>query len=158
MVVDWLLVIGVSGAAGGLIVETMRPLLERGLRAWGRPAYRKRLRAVVAGAAGMTPSRPTRVHEPEREVLAEPPRGPFLYLTELQLADLRCFAEASLSLRFPGEPSGLKLPNVNLLLGDNGSGKSTVLRAAAMAALGPILDSSGFLPYPPRPAHRSPAA
>ena len=41
------------------------------------------------------------------------------------------------------------MPNVNLLLGDNGSGKTSVLRAAALAALGPILasGSAGFVPY-----------
>jgi energy-coupling factor transporter ATP-binding protein EcfA2 len=36
-----------------------------------------------------------------------------------------------------------RLRNVNLLLGDNGSGKTTVLRAIAMAALGPAAGSSG---------------
>src|SRR5580704_1821743 len=30
-----------------------------------------------------------------------------------------------------------KLPNVNLLLGDNASGKTTVLQAISLAALGP---------------------
>jgi hypothetical protein len=78
---------------------------------------------------------------------AERPRAPYLYLTELYIENFRCFSEARLSLRFPGEGTGLRLPNVNLLLGDNGSGKSTVLRAAAMVALGPLLDSSGFVPY-----------
>jgi hypothetical protein len=35
-----------------------------------------------------------------------------------------------------------RLPNVNLLLGDNGAGKSTVLRAIAMAALGPSFEDA----------------
>lgn len=72
---------------------------------------------------------------------------PFLYLTALRLTGFRCFNEAQVEFRFPGEDSNLRHPNVNLLLGNNGSGKSSVLRAAAMASLGPILDSSGFVPY-----------
>jgi energy-coupling factor transporter ATP-binding protein EcfA2 len=72
---------------------------------------------------------------------------PYFYATSLLMANLRCFPHARIDLRFPGEDSNLTLPNVNLLLGDNGSGKSTILRAIAMAALGPVLDSSGFVPY-----------
>ena len=72
---------------------------------------------------------------------------PFFYLTDLRVANLRCFPEATLALRFPGEGVDLQFPNVNLLLGDNGSGKSTLLRAAAMTALAPVLEGSGFVPY-----------
>jgi len=39
------------------------------------------------------------------------------------------------------------LPNVNLLLGDNGLGKTTLLKAIALAALGPAVDRSGIYPY-----------
>lgn len=35
-----------------------------------------------------------------------------------------------------------KLPNVNLLLGDNGSGKTTVLQAIALATLGPAVEDA----------------
>ncbi|WP_285485324.1 AAA family ATPase [Amycolatopsis sp. NBRC 101858] len=78
---------------------------------------------------------------------AEEPATRFFYLTDLHLKNMRCFPGAHVSLRFPGEGRNLRSPNVNLLLGDNGSGKSTVLRAAAMVALGPVLSSSGFVPY-----------
>jgi AAA domain, putative AbiEii toxin, Type IV TA system len=72
-----------------------------------------------------------------------------LYIQSLDIYDFRCFAKAELELQFPGrkaEPTS-KVPNVNLLLGDNGGGKSSILRALAIAALAPILRDSGFVAY-----------
>ena len=40
-----------------------------------------------------------------------------------------------------------KLPNINLLLGDNGLGKTSILKAIALAALGPAVGDSGIYPY-----------
>lgn len=39
------------------------------------------------------------------------------------------------------------VPNVNLLLANNGMGKTTLLRAIALAALGPAASHSGIYPY-----------
>lgn len=74
-----------------------------------------------------------------------------MYIEKLRIRQLRCFAEASLALRYPTEDQsklgGLKFPNVNLLLGDNGAGKTTVLKAIALAVLAPIIKESGFNPF-----------
>jgi AAA domain, putative AbiEii toxin, Type IV TA system/AAA domain len=72
-----------------------------------------------------------------------------VYVRSLEIENLRCFKSASVDLRFPGrdQEATPDLPNVNLLLGNNGSGKTTVLKAVALAVLGPILPSSGFVPY-----------
>jgi hypothetical protein len=77
-----------------------------------------------------------------------------MYLEQLDIENVRTFAEATSPLVFvhperdfrpaksPASPQdhrlpAPRLPNVTLLLGDNGSGKTTVLRAIAAAAYGP---------------------
>jgi predicted ATP-binding protein involved in virulence len=40
-----------------------------------------------------------------------------------------------------------KLSNINLLLGNNGLGKTTLLKAIALAAMGPAVSDSGIFPY-----------
>jgi predicted pyridoxine 5'-phosphate oxidase superfamily flavin-nucleotide-binding protein len=74
-----------------------------------------------------------------------------VYIQSLQIENLRTFETARIDFNVPGEeqsPDLSLMPNVNLLLGDNGSGKTSVLRAAALAALGPLLASgSGFVPF-----------
>jgi predicted ATPase len=73
-----------------------------------------------------------------------------VYIQSLQIENLRTFETARIDFNVPTEePSSdpALMPNVNLLLGDNGSGKTSVLRAAALATLSPILASgSGFVP------------
>src|SRR5215813_3328958 len=81
-----------------------------------------------------------------------PTRRTDLYVTSVHIENMRCFAEADLKLRHPdlqdqAQPT-LNLPNINLLLGNNGGGKTTVLKAIALAALAPVMArSSGYKPY-----------
>ena len=80
-----------------------------------------------------------------------------MYIDKLSLTNVRTFVKNELRLLHPdstfrspkAEPNGdefllpkPKLPNVNLLLGDNGSGKTTVLQAIALASLGPAARES----------------
>lgn len=72
-----------------------------------------------------------------------------MYAKRLTIADFKCFGRATLDLQYPGrsrQPVS-DLPNINLVLGDNGGGKSSVLRAIAIAMLAPALLESGFVPY-----------
>ncbi len=81
-----------------------------------------------------------------------------MYIEELKLVNIRTFANDVVRFVHPDQDFGPRgqngdasrsgltpepsLPNVNLLLGDNGSGKSTILRTVAMAVLGPAFESS----------------
>ncbi len=74
-----------------------------------------------------------------------------MYIRSLEIENIRTFERAKLKLGVPPSAAGDRpaaMQNVNLLLGDNGSGKTTVLRAAALAVLGPVLaEGSGFVPF-----------
>ncbi len=76
-----------------------------------------------------------------------------MYIDSIKLENFRVFRESEIrfihsdrrfcSTRLP-KP---ELPNINLLLGDNGLGKTTLLKAIALAALGPAVGDSGIYPY-----------
>lgn len=73
-----------------------------------------------------------------------------MYVDTLKIKNLRGFEQAEMRLNYPGRkyPKGVtppRLQNVNLLLGENGSGKSTVFRALCIGVLRDYLNSSGFI-------------
>ena len=80
-----------------------------------------------------------------------------MYIRSLEIKDLRAFRETKIELLYPGrrneddpridESRGVRHPNVNILLGVNGSGKSTVLDATALAMLSPLIASAGYRPF-----------
>lgn len=76
--------------------------------------------------------------------------GTRLYIETLTIRNFRCFTDATLELNYPGRSPGkddatpLRNPNVNLFLGGNGSGKSSVFKALALGVIAPIISNSGF--------------
>ncbi|HEX2093378.1 MAG TPA: AAA family ATPase [Longimicrobiaceae bacterium] len=71
-----------------------------------------------------------------------------MYVEQVSISMLRSFRQAEIQFCHPDAPEPPPIPNVTLLLGDNGAGKTSVLRAIALAALAPVLaSSSGFRPY-----------
>jgi len=72
-----------------------------------------------------------------------------MYAQKLSIYDFRCFGRAVLDLQYPGRigAGASPLSNINLILGDNGGGKSSVLRAIAIAVLAPVLLESGFVAH-----------
>lgn len=72
-----------------------------------------------------------------------------MYAKKLSAYDFRCFGKAVMELQYPGRRTkgASEIGNVNLILGDNGGGKSSILRAIAIAVLAPVLLESGFVAY-----------
>lgn len=79
-----------------------------------------------------------------------------MYIERLSLRDIRTFKKATIEFLHPDRhfsedraAAGMprpRLPNVNLLLGANASGKTTLLQAAALSAFGPAAGIAG-LPF-----------
>ncbi len=73
-----------------------------------------------------------------------------MYVARLQLTNLRAIAATTLEFRYPtGSPSDRdgSPNNVNLLLGDNATGKTTILAGVALAVLSRVIEGSGYRPY-----------
>lgn len=77
-----------------------------------------------------------------------------MYVRSLSIQNLRSFESVELPLCYPGDGAPATtgnlphLDNVTLLLGSNGSGKTSVLRAVALSTLAPVLAmGSGYVPY-----------
>jgi hypothetical protein len=76
-----------------------------------------------------------------------------MYIDEIEIENFRTFRKTKISFCHADkdfEATGMpepKLPNLNLLLANNGYGKTSLLRAIALAALGPAVGDSGIYAY-----------
>ena len=76
-----------------------------------------------------------------------------MYVDRINIRGFRSFRKATSVLVHPDQEfkkAGFpepRLKNVNLLLGDNGQGKTAFLQAVALLCLGPAVRSSGIYPY-----------
>lgn len=72
-----------------------------------------------------------------------------MYAKSLKIQNFKCFESAELILQYPGrqDSGAAEIANVNVIVGENGGGKSSVLRALALAMQSSSLGRSGFVPY-----------
>ncbi len=76
-----------------------------------------------------------------------------MYIDTIEIKNFRNFRDASIGFVHPDCEFGEKelpkptLPNINLLLGENGLGKTSLLKAIALADLGPAVNDSGIYSY-----------
>lgn len=83
-------------------------------------------------------------------------RAASVHVQAIRIQNLRAFSDARIDFRRDGDAAeSAPLPNVHVLLGGNGAGKSSVLRAIALGVLAPVferdatLERAGWVRRPP---------
>jgi len=73
-----------------------------------------------------------------------------VFVKEVHLTNFRCFAKTQVDLNYPGRrpaklrPNPTIYRNVNLFLGDNGAGKSSLFRGVALSILAPLAQQNSI--------------
>jgi hypothetical protein len=76
-----------------------------------------------------------------------------MYIDHIEIENFRTFRKSKITFCHADQDfvgAGMpvpQLPNLNLLLANNGYGKTSLLKAIALAALGPAVGKSGIYPY-----------
>ena len=75
-----------------------------------------------------------------------------MYVDSIVMREFRTFKQSSIDFVHPEMPISLesgrpRLANMNLVIGGNGCGKTTLLKGIALASLGPAVAGSGIFPY-----------
>jgi len=76
-----------------------------------------------------------------------------MYIDRISVENFRSFEQAEITFAHPDSDFvAMDMPrpsirNVNLLVGDNGAGKSSLLKAISLACLGPAAGDSGIYPF-----------
>lgn len=74
-----------------------------------------------------------------------------MYIDKVKLKDFRTFRDAHITFAHKDQNANqnapLRYPNINVVLGNNGHGKTTLLKAISLACLGPAIGDSGIYPY-----------
>jgi AAA domain len=79
-----------------------------------------------------------------------------MYVDSVRIENFRTYRHAEIDLLHPDRtasdmkrrfPADILYPNINLVLGNNGMGKSAFLKAIALGCLGPTVRDSGIFPY-----------
>ena len=70
-----------------------------------------------------------------------------MYVSSVKIENLRCFERETVEFVHPDAGLERRFSNVTLLVGDNGVGKTTVLRAVSLVVLNIALQQAGYVPY-----------
>ena len=67
-----------------------------------------------------------------------------MYIKDIEIRRFMAFESAETEFLYPGAPdaSNVRLPNMNVVIGDNGAGKTALLKAVAYALLSPVFANS----------------
>lgn len=68
-----------------------------------------------------------------------------MHISSIKMKNFRCYENTTVDFHISNSKDS-ESQNITLLLGNNGSGKTSILKAIALAVLGPVIRDSGYKP------------